>query len=59
MKQLPTDPNILLSFVNTQLRDYYPSLGQLADAFGVSTQEILDPLRSAGYEYDPDANQFT
>ena len=28
MAQLPKDPVMLLSFTNTQLRDFYPNLSQ-------------------------------
>ena len=28
---LPQDPNILLSYINTKLRDQYPSLDALCD----------------------------
>ena len=33
--QLPRDPVILLSYVNTQLRDAYPSLKELCHALCV------------------------
>ena len=34
MNALPRDPAILLSWVNTQLRDRYPSLAELCAAVG-------------------------
>ena len=37
---LPKDPVMLLSVVNTELRDRYPSLKELAKAYGVTEQEI-------------------
>ena len=55
---LPKDPYILLSFINTKLRDEYPSLDQLCAALDGSEAEIRDTLAGAGYAYDPDANQF-
>lgn len=29
MQQIPKDPVMLLSYINTQLRDFYPSLEEL------------------------------
>lgn len=55
---LPSEPTILLSFVNTKLRDDYPDLESLCDALGVSQEEITEPLARIGYSYDPGQNQF-
>ena len=55
---LPKDPIILLSFVNPQLRDNYPSLTELAKTAGVDEAEITDKLKAVGYTYDADKNQF-
>lgn len=56
--KLPKDPVMLLSVVNTDLRDHYPSLAELAKAYGVTEQEIIDQLAQINYEYQPDTNQF-
>lgn len=56
--QLPNDPIILLSFVNTQLRDHYDSLDELAGACQVNPQELTDKLAAVGYHYDRKHNQF-
>ena len=48
LQLIPSDPIILLSFINTRLRDQYSSLDDLCD----------DKLRLAGFEYNPDQNQF-
>ena len=37
---MPKDPVMLLSYVNTQLRDNYPSLDELCRALGESREEI-------------------
>lgn len=58
MDQLPSDPFILLSFVNTRLRDEYSSLEALADDFGVSPDDISAPLAAIGMAYVPEINQF-
>jgi hypothetical protein len=55
---LPKDPVMLLSFVNTQLRDNYPNLKELAAAYMVEEQEITDKLAGINYVYDADKNQF-
>ena len=55
---LPKDPIILFSYINTQLRDNYPSLSELAVSLGIDEKDITDPLEKAGYVYDPEANRF-
>lgn len=55
---MPKDPIMLLSYVNTQLRDHYSSLDDFCSAEGVSAQEIIDRLASVNYNYDPKTNQF-
>lgn len=55
---LPQDPYILLSFVNTKLRDEYPSLDALCDGLDADQTELEEKLAGAGYAYDAQANQF-
>ena len=55
---LPGDPMMLLSVVNTKLRDEYESLDELCDALDVSKDEICAKLAAIGYEYNPDQNRF-
>lgn len=55
---LPTDPVMLLSYLNTQLRDNYPSLTELCKSMGADQEEIVQKLRSIDYEYDEAGNQF-
>ena len=55
---LPQDPNILLSYVNTKLRDEYGSLDALCDDLGADPAELTEKLSAAGYAYDSTANQF-
>ena len=38
---LPRDPMLLLSVVNTKLRDYYHSLDALCDDMNVNKEEII------------------
>lgn len=55
---MPNDPIILLSYINTKLRDTYPSLDELCKSESVSVQEISDKLSAVGYEYDAIQNKF-
>ena len=38
---IPKDPMILLSYVNTQLRDYYDSLEALCTCRGLKKDELV------------------
>lgn len=55
---LPIEPTILLSYINTQLRDFYPSLDELSKTFCVDKEEIETKLSSIGYEYNSELNRF-
>lgn len=55
---IPTDPAILLSYINTQLRDNYPSLDELSKSLSVDENEIKSKLSSIGYEYNTELNKF-
>ena len=56
---LPKDPVMLLSVVNTKLRDFYPSLDELAAAEGVTVEEIVNTLEKINYVYDMNQNRFS
>lgn len=55
---IPKDPVMLLSYVNTQLRDRYGSLRELCRALDMQEEEICEKLQTVGYVYDPACNQF-
>lgn len=55
---LSQDPVILLSYLNTKLRDQYPSLEALCDDLQADAGEITEKLKAVGYNYDPQRNQF-
>jgi hypothetical protein len=55
---IPKDPMILLSFVNTHLRDHYSSLEELCSAQDIDRQELVDKLAKIDYVYDAETNQF-
>ena len=56
--ELPKDAAMLLSFVNTELRDFYPNLDEFCKAAGVERGYIVDTLRKIDYEYDEGLNKF-
>lgn len=49
---------MLLSWVNTKLRDEYPSLQQLADDLGIDATVLEAELHDAGFDYMQSINQF-
>ena len=55
---IPNDPVILLSFINTQLRDNYSSLDEFGKSNSIDINEIKNKLFAIGYEYDPKLNKF-
>lgn len=57
-EQLPQDKFMLLSVINTKLRDKYPTLDDLCDDLGADREAITQALRSIGYEYDASLNRF-
>jgi len=56
--QLPGDPVMLLSVVNTMLRDRFSSIEALASFAGTDSATIINKLKAIDYYYDPSANQF-
>lgn len=58
MYNMTGDPNILLSIINTGLRDEYSSLEDLCLSKGFSMDEVVKKLDGIGYEYDADLNRF-
>ena len=55
---MPKDPVMLLSFVNTQLRDHYSSLDELAAAYMVDAEELKEKLAAINYVYQEEQNKF-
>ena len=54
---LPQDPIILLSYVNTKLRDEYSSLDELCAALDADKEELVRKLETVGYTYDEEKNR--
>lgn len=55
---VPNDPMILLSYINTQLRDNYNSFEELCKSMCVDGNEIKAKLASIDYLYDETLNKF-
>ena len=55
---IPNDPVMLLSYVNTQLRDYYSSLDARCEDQGIGKEELVEKMKSIEYVYEVDRNQF-
>ena len=55
---LPQDPMILLSYVNTKLRDEYSSLDELCAALDADREELVQKLEGINYRYSLERNQF-
>lgn len=54
----PQDPFILLSTVNTLLRDKYPTLAELCKSEDIDIDELTNKLASARFEYSIQNNKF-
>ncbi len=55
---IPSDPVMLLSFVNMKLRDFYPSLNALCDDLDIDENDLRAKLASIDYHYDSALNKF-
>ncbi len=56
--EIPKDPAMLLSFINTQLRDFYPGLDELCSSLSLEREVLEGRLGAVDYHYDPQRNQF-
>ena len=55
---LPSDPIMLLSVVNLNLRDFSPSLAALCDGMDADRDALCMALSAVGFAYDAARNQF-
>lgn len=55
---IPNDPAMLLSYVNTKLRDEYDDLDKLCNDLEISREELEKKLGSINYAYDEKLNKF-
>lgn len=55
---LPKDPMILLSFVNTKLRDEFTDLEEFCKEEDISIESLKEQLESIGFQYNETIHQF-
>ncbi|MBQ6943428.1 MAG: DUF4250 domain-containing protein [Ruminococcus sp.] len=55
---IPNDPAILLSYINTKLRDEYSNLDDLCGSLCISREELEKKLMTIGYVYSEETNSF-
>ena len=58
MTKIPKDPVMLLSYINTQLRDNYPDTDELCRSLCLDRKDVDEKLASIDYEYDLGKNQY-
>ena len=55
---LPKDPVMLLSLINTKLRDYNSSLDDFCKEYDLDKEYITEKLSMIDYHYNEERNQF-
>lgn len=55
---IPHDPIILVSYVNTKLRDQFATLEEFCRTCEVNEEELRSTLSTIDYQYDEITNQF-
>lgn len=55
---LPKDPVMLLSLINTKLRDYNSSLDDFCKEYNLDKEYITEKLSMIDYHYNEERNQF-
>ena len=58
MAGIPKGPGLLMSFLNTKLRDRYSSLEELCQDLEADQAELEKKLETIDYRYDAGKNQF-
>lgn len=58
MTNIPNDPMMLLSYINTKLRDEYSSLEALCEDLELDCSTIISKLTAIDYSYNEDLNRF-
>lgn len=56
--ELPQDPAILMSYINTMLRDRYATLDELCEDLGIDREALVAKLAQSGFEYNAKLNKF-
>lgn len=58
MTNIPNDPMMLLSYINTKLRDDYANLQLLCDDLELNITDITAKLSAIDYTYNAELNRF-
>lgn len=58
ISMLPENPDILVSVINTKLRDEYDSLEALCENMDIDMEELIKKLKEAGYTYNKETRAF-
>lgn len=58
MANIPKDPVMLLSYLNTQLRDFYPDMDELCRVLDLDRKTVDEEMASIDYAYDSAKNQY-
>ncbi len=56
--QIPNDPFILFSYLNTQLRDTGMTLERFCEEHELDAQALTEKLAKAGFRYDEAQRRF-
>ena len=57
-QNLPKDPVMLLSVINTNLRDFYPDLDTLCQELQLDQEMLIQKLEKIDYENDEEQKQY-
>lgn len=57
--RIPKDPYILLSYINTKLRDEYHCLEDLCKSLNIDQLSLQEALSEIDYSYARELNRFT
>lgn len=52
------DPYMMLSLINTKLRDECESFDDLCSTYDLEVEEVISRMDAIGYSYDSRLNQF-
>jgi len=55
---IPKDPMMLLSYLNTQLRDHHDSLDELCASMNLDKRSVVKKMQMIDYRYSGELNKF-
>ncbi len=55
---IPQDPIMLYSYINMKLRNEFSSIDDLCLTMNIDKEELINSLRSVGFEYNKITNKF-